>query len=479
MKLFVKMVLLAFVFGVLGGCSDDKKTNVLDLPYVEPPTCPQGDDTGGFHVTLEGTAQGDGSLEAPWDLATALNDPPGVAPGDTVWIHGGRYVGTFVVKQDGEEDAPITIRGWPGERVTLDSAGATDEPVVQIYRRWTILRDLEITNSGTDRRSDRPTGIYVGGNNITLVNLTVHDVGVGISGGRMAGDDTQEGTNIRVHGCLVYNNGWSGEDRGHGHNFYLTNRDGFIKLEENIVFYAYGFGVHNYSYSDTNYVENNELYGNVWFLNGAPGGKLYDNCMVGHDGTRIVRNTVLYQNYGWVRGLGDRDVRLGWDTANEDALLVENYFVGQTIFQDQWSGIEMTDNTFIGDNSQGGLSGLDAADYADNTYIEGAPANNAVFIRPNGFEPGRAHIIVYNWEGLEEVAVDLSEILPSGVEFELRNAQNFYDDPVVSGTYSGGSVTLPMTGLSPAEPIGDPGAFGEHLTGRDFNAFVLRAAVCD
>jgi hypothetical protein len=428
---------------------------------------------------LEGTPDGDGSRESPWDITTALNDPPAVGPGDTIWIHRGRYVGNFVVKQDGQPDAPITIRAWPGARVTLDAAGASDEPVVQIYRAWTILRDLEISDSSTDRSRERSTGIYIGGDHITLVNLVIHDVGSGITGGRMAGDDVQEGTNMRIHGCLIYNNGWLGSDRGHGHNVYLTNRDGYLKLEENIVFHAYGFGIHNYSYSDTHYVEHNEIYGNVWFLNGAPSGKLYDNCMVGHDGTRVVRDTLLRENYGWVQELGDRNVRLGWDTANEDAVLVDNYLVGQTIFQGQWSGIQMQQNVFIGEDSAAGLSGVSAQDFPENTYLEGTPSQNHVVLRPNGFDPGRAHIIVYNWEGSDEVSVDLSDFLPADTAFEIRDAQNIFADPIVSSTYTGGSVVLPMTGLAPAPPIGDADAFGAHSTGKHFNVFVLRAAVCD
>ena len=388
-------------------------------------------------------------------------------------------MGNFVVKQAGEPDAPITIRAWAGERVTLDAAGVSDEPVLQIYHSWTVLRDLEISDSSTDRRRERPTGVYIGGDHITLVNLVIHDVGSGISGGRMASEEEQEGTNMRVHGCILYNNGWLGTDRGHGHHVYLTNRDGFLRLEENIIFYAYGSGIHNYSYSDTHYVQHNELFGNVWFLNGAPGGKLYDNCLVGHDGTRVVRDTLLRENYGWARRLGDRDVRLGWDTANEDAVLVDNYFVGQTIFQDEWTGIQMERNVFIGEGPEGGLSGVSPEYYPDNTYIEGAPSENHVVVRPNGFDPGRAHIIVYNWEGHDEVEVDLSEFLPQDTEFEIRNAQNIFDDPLVSSTYTGGTVTLPMTGLVPAHPIGDEGAFGDHLTGKQFNVFVLRAAVCE
>lgn len=479
MRLFGLGWMLAVLVGI-GGCGDCSGTGAA--PTVDsgwggdggPPVCPSQDATG-FHVTLDGTPEGDGSLAAPWDIVTGLDRPDGVAPGDTIWIHGGRYIGTFVVKQHGLAGAPVTMRAWPGDRVTLDSNGDTDNPVVQIYHEWMILQDLEITNSGPDRRSDRPTGIYVGADHVVLANLAIHDVGTGVSGGQLAGDDTQEGTDILVYGTLFYNNGWLGTDRGHGHHSYLTNRDSVNRLEDNVLFYAYGFGVHNYSYSDSNYVRNNELIGNVWFLNGVPGGKLVDNCMVGHDGTHVMRDVLLRENYGWALSLGDRDVRLGWDTPNENATLEDNYFVGETIFQDAWSGITMTGNTFIGP-----VTGVDPADYPDNTYADTAPMQNLVVIRPNRFEPGRAHVIVYNWEGLDEVTVDLGGVVPMNTDFELRNAQNYFDAPVVTGTYDGGGVTIPLANLDIAYPIGDPDAIpADQRTGRDFNVFVLRSAVCD
>jgi hypothetical protein len=442
---------------------------------VDPPVCDPPDPATGFHATVDGSPVGDGSIDAPWDLQTALDTPPGVAPGDTVWIHGGRYAGTFVVKHDGADGSPVTVRAWPGDRVTLDGQGAVEEPVVQIYHSWTVIRDLEITNSGEDRRTDRATGIYVGGDHITLANLVVHDVGVGISGGQMRDDDTQEGTDIELYGTLFFNNGFLGEDRGHGHHVYLTNRDGVVRIEENVLFYAYGFGVHNYSYSDSNYVRNMELVGNVWFLNGVPGGELSDGCMIGHDGTHVVSGVTLRENFGWAMSLGDRDVRLGWDTPNEDASLVDNYLVGMTIFQNEWTGISMSGNTFIG-----ALEGVEPSAHPDNTYLDATPATNHVVVRPNRYEPGRAHIIAYNWEGLETVSVDPGAIMSAGTDFIVRNAQDFYGDAVVSGTYEGGAISIPMTGLSVAQPIGDPGAIPDgQRTGSAFNVFVLQAAVCE
>ena len=94
-------------------------------------------------------------------------------------------------------------------------------------------------------------------------------------------------------------------------------------------------------------------------------------------------------------------------------------------------------------------------------------------ILPNAYEPGRATIVVYNWDGSATQAVDLTGVVSPGAAYEIRNAQNFYGPPVVSGTYAGGTVTLPMTGLTPATPVG----YGASaLPGPAFSAFVVLPA---
>jgi PKD repeat protein len=61
-------------------------------------------------------------------------------------------------------------------------------------------------------------------------------------------------------------------------------------------------------------------------------------------------------------------------------------------------------------------------------------------------------------------------ILAIGASYDVRNAQNYFAPPVLSGTYTGGSLRLPMTGLSAAAPIGGT---APPATGPEFNAFVL------
>jgi hypothetical protein len=52
------------------------------------------------------------------------------------------------------------------------------------------------------------------------------------------------------------------------------------------------------------------------------------------------------------------------------------------------------------------------------------------------------------------VAVNLAGIVERGASYEVRDAQNFFGAPVKKGTYQGGPMELPMTGLSATQPNG-------------------------
>ncbi len=110
------------------------------------------------------------------------------------------------------------------------------------------------------------------------------------------------------------------------------------------------------------------------------------------------------------------------------------------------------------------------ADFPNNTYYSSRPTGTKVFIRPNKYEPGRANITIYNWDNAPTVDVDPSAIIKTGARYELRNAQNYFAPPVASGIYPGGVIHVPMTGLTPATPVG---LAAPPPTGPEFQVFVL------
>jgi len=107
----------------------------------------------------------------------------------------------------------------------------------------------------------------------------------------------------------------------------------------------------------------------------------------------------------------------------------------------------------------------------NSTHTVGSLAGTKVFVRPNQYEAGRAHIIVYNWDNLASVPVDVGSMLPVGASYEVFNVQNLSAPPVLSGVFEGKPLLLPTTGLTVAAPNGP--LLTPPPTGPTFNVFVL------
>jgi hypothetical protein len=224
-----------------------------------------------YFVAADGRPANDGSARRPWDLATALAHPPQVQPGDRLWLRGGTYRGAWVSRLTGSDDRPIVVRGQPGERVTLDGDTRTDSTLT-IRGAWTVYRDFEITDTNPVRAVTAPgshpaglergDGIAVFGPHTRLVNLVVHDAGDGIGFWGPAVD-------AGIYGCILYNNGWIGLDRPHGHGLYIQNEEGHKRIEEVISFNNVSTGLK--AYGEAVPLANVTFAGIVAFNNGSLG----------------------------------------------------------------------------------------------------------------------------------------------------------------------------------------------------------------
>lgn len=100
------------------------------------------------------------------------------------------------------------------------------------------------------------------------------------------------------------------------------------------------------------------------------------------------------------------------------------------------------------------------------------PAATKVVVCQNKYESGRAFIVVHNSALRAAVDVDLSGVLRPGGRFEIRNVQDVFGPPVVAGTYAGGEVAIPMSGVAAPVPIGRPTRQAPK-TGPRFDVFLL------
>jgi hypothetical protein len=472
-----------------------------------------------FFVSPEGQIDGDGSKEKPLDLAMALSEKSPVIPGDTIWLMGGTYKGGFTSKLKGRIDAPITVRQYPGERVTIDCYTPPDSRQSRLFiieGEWTNYWGFEITCSDPRRitgvSGSHPEDIDRGGihcraSNIKFINMVIHDT----SG---AFGFWSEGEGGEIYGCIIYNNGWKGPDRGHGHAIYAQNLKGVKYLVDNIMFNQFSHGIHVYGSSRAS-LKSFHIEGNVSFNNGILAGEndRAPNILVG--GGSPSENIKVIDNYTYHTGIAGTSLRLGYGADNLDVVVKGNYIVGSTDIK-KWKNVLLTDNVFLSSglmirlelpesitassyvwdrntyyshkpisfeihpDAIGGSfqdfsiwqnkSGLDK----NSEYSKNLPTNTKIFIRPNKYEPGRAHIIIYNWSGNDNIKVDLKDILNKDQKFIIVNAQDYFGKPVASGTYNGSSVKLPMKGLAMTQPVGEtPGKPKE--TGPEFNVFVLIA----
>ena len=404
-------------------------------PTPDPdPTPSEGSDTGphsGFFVSPSGSGSASGSESSPMSLSAALSGGNGkIQPGDTVWLRNGTYSGTFRSSLSGSSSAPIIVRQYPGERATINGHMSIDG-------RYTWYWGFEVANTNTGTQDVMGVDSHCPG--CRFVNLVIHDHsgnGLGM---------WSEGPDQVAYGNVLYNNGFHGStSTTYGHGIYAQNVSGTKKLINNILVNQFGYGVH--IYTEESGLNNFTLDGNIAVNSGQGSGMDYQ---VG--GMAPVNNLTFTDNMSY-RSPGRRGntARLGynWGPTNTGAMVTGNYLVG-TLLQYFWSGMTFSGNTILDDAMPGGTK---------------------VVVEPNSYEAGRANVAVYNWGGQGAVSVDLSKVLRSGDSYEVRNAQNFYGSPVASGTYGGGSVSIPISSSSPARSITGRSTSS---TGTEFGVYVV------
>jgi hypothetical protein len=464
-----------------------------------------------FIVTPTGTPAGDGSWDRPWDLATALSHPSTVQPGDIIWLRKGSYAGQFESKLEGAPGNPITVRAWPQERVTIDVSGVTSQGQGFVVRgHHSSFRDLEIACSRdasrrSESRGSHPEDIQRGqitdyGSFNRFINLIVHDLNKGFG-------MWSSGTGGEIYGCIIYNNGWSGPDRRHGPGIYVQNEAGSKTIANNIIFHQFSRGIQAYA-SSAGHMHGLKIEGNVVFNSGGAAGARYEpspDITVGggsEPSDISVRGNFTYQN-----GL-DGVVFLGWASAGRNIVIDGNYFVGGTFFPTSWSRIHFMRNTIVAHQSPAVVIErpqlIDQAEWDNNRYqssrekpfhyrgsgrswfgwreesqwdqrsefLSGPADDSSVFVRPNAYELGRAHVVVYNWGLDDHVDVDLSEVLRRGDEFVVHHVFDLFGRPVAEGRFEGQPIRLDLCDRRAPPPIGynqEPAT----LT-REFAVFLVR-----
>ncbi|MBZ2179164.1 MAG: hypothetical protein ACK58M_05105 [Acidobacteriota bacterium] len=418
-----------------------------------------------FFVSPFGSPGGNGSVASPWDLSTALAQPAAVLPGDTIWVGEGTYRGSFTSLLRGTAARPIVVRAAPAARAVIDGESDSLLPAVFTIRgAYAWIWGLEILNSHPRRTyptpaTGRPTGVDIFGTGVRLINCLVHDHGSGIGFWSNSVDS-------QLYGVIVYNNGWDGPDRGHGHAVYAQNEQGVKRITDSVFFNSFSHGIHIYGSEEAS-LNQFRVEGNIAFDNGALSRTgITRNILLG--GGTVARDNLLADNYTYFSPsplVGQNNI--GYRAGCDGMAVRRNYFANGGLVAIECRNVVIEDNFF-----HPYIFGLPEAQLARNTYVRTRPTGTRVFVRPNEYEPGRAHLAVFNWDLRDRVPVDLSPFLRPGQVFAIRDLQNPLGPPVAGGVFDGRPVSLPLNLTTIATPVGEPGAQARH-TPSEFGAFLL------
>jgi hypothetical protein len=479
----------------------------------------------GFYVAPNGSSTGNGSVSNPWDLQTALLSTT-VRPGDTIWLRGGVYTGGVRSRLTGTASAPIVVRQYPGERAIIDGNGA-GKPALTVYGAYTYYWGFEVRNTdprrvttlrGSNPGSDwRKAGVNIYGDYVKLINLVIHDNSDGVG-------FWDESVNSEVYGCVIFNNGWKGSDRGHGHGIYIQNQSGTKSIRHVVTYGNFATGMKAYAQGAE--ASGVHFDGVIAVENGAPeargGTTRNEGILIGTTDApqrdMKILNSVVFNRIG-TTGTG---LRLGYNSTGVDVEASGNYVAaGKNLSLKDFAVATVRNNTFfvsslantaemaagqlpqnyeIGNNryfdasaprngsrrpfgidgvvSSSGGGALSFQEWSaaygwdtTSTYQAGPLSGTHIIVQPNEYEEGRANIAIYNWNRSATVAVDVSELLPVGARYELRSVQDYLGAPVISGTYDGQPLQVPMTNLPVTGPFGYD--FTPQSTAPEFGAFVL------
>jgi len=472
-------------------------------PSPAPITLPDGPKV---FAAPDGSSKGDGSQSKPWDLATALRK--NLEPGTTLYLRGGKYgkggSTKFTADLEGTRDKPIIVRSYPGEWAVVDGS-------ITVNGRHTWFWGFEVTNTASARHvspSDRPSGLNIFGQGTKVINMIISNTGhPGIGFWREIGDGGE------VYGTIIYgvglydattkegNSNWT-----RGSAIYAQNQEGERLISDNITFRNWTTGMKAYTEGD--YVNGFKFYNNVLFANN-------DRNIFASGRDHPINGLEMVGNMTYrPANDGERSLTVGYASADQRNILIkDNYVVNGdselgALYVKRGRDITVTGNTLVSaDNlvtyykasSTGSITwdnnkyydgsgklfkvddkGMDfnawksATGFDKNsTYSSSRPTSNVIFVKPNKYEPGRGHVVGYNWENRDSVQVDLSGLLQPGQAFRILDAQNIHGSPVVSGTYDGGLISLPMN-LTAVDPIvGEIRHFDNVHTPKEFNVFVV------
>ncbi len=401
------------------------------------------------------------------------------------------------------------VRGWNGTRSRSHSIGVVvvlGGNQLTVNGDYTVWQNLEIKNSDPIRIQTtanaqnaphlRGEGFFNVGKLNKFINCIIHDVQDGFF-------NSQRASGTLLYGNLIFNNGYVAGRAFNGHGIYFIHEDlsNTAYIKENIVFNNSSIGIQG----DSQNVNSRNIWseGNVNFNSGSWSqgpSRSFNLLMASNNGIADV--ITLKDNFMWHPfGVNGSNLVVGLGGAQNGSVTITGNYVagGIPLTVDNWTRVTVSGNTFYGANNTGGGNSTmvlylgatqSIANWNSNVsynlitgatgYFPGAgsdsstfsqwkratgfdtnsterttvPTGNASFVRANAYDANQANIVVYNWTGGSSVAVDLSGVLAPGDSYSIYAAENILGAPVATGTFTGGTVNIPINGNVVAQPVG-------------------------
>ncbi|MBN2137117.1 MAG: right-handed parallel beta-helix repeat-containing protein [Sedimentisphaerales bacterium] len=370
-----------------------------------------------WYVGQDGTADNAGTQEQPWDIASALDGKQEVSAGDTILLLGGTYrrrpKELFEVRLTGTGDKPIEVRPAPGGRVRIDGGLSIQSPSAYVR-----IRDLEIFvsepqppepfSAGSHPEDlQRPWGgvhMY-GGKNCKYINLVIHNCNQGISCWK--GEIDPE-----IYGCIIYDNGWLGTDRGHGHCVYTQNDEGIKRISNCIMSCKYDGTYTMHAYGSSRAYVNNFIVEDCVFYDKGP-------FLIG--GGRPSEGIGVFGNY-----LYNVDMSIGYSAGyNADCEIRDNIIANGTLNIVRYRKAVEQNNLIVKRGQQ-------------------RPEKAKTVLLPNRFDVNRAHLVIYNWAKTESIEVPAGAFLSNGEAFRLMDPKRLFEKPVFEGECREHRISAPL-----------------------------------
>ncbi len=394
---------------------------------------------------------------------------------------------------------------------------------LEIYNSNTLRRDgvttRTSTSDGTDpgdteRGDEIAFNMPTGSVGVEIINSLIHDVGTGIF--------NSSGSNKHiVYGNLIYNVGWKGPTADHGPALYLHNEGPDKLIVKHNLFFNGLKSIHGQIRStqtesvieNIDVIENASYNGSLSVLKGTPNNITFDGNQIFGAGMTFGENDAWRKGVGVVRNnyiyakTGGMPVELNyWDTLTvtnnvfvagtngssrnialrqltvapaqtNHAINGNKYYDGRNLGTDPAMWLETMHNGAAASNnyktwSQWRAAGRDVGGVRTSPG-PATPTLNVTKISPNAYRSGRANIVIWNWQKLPSLPVNLSQTgLIEGQSYQVRNAYNWNAGPVLSGVYHAATPIAVLTPTTDRAPwIGQEGS--TPVVSIEFQLFVV------